>query len=226
MLIVIILIIVVAAIIVASVTKKKSKNSSTGGINNVEAMRLKDEVSSLKVSSWGELIKILVISGIFGAIGYFLADAIDEDVVTWTIFAAGFPWGYSVIGKVIDDWVELYAALASGVLWFILVIIKIALSLFLGVILMPIKIIVSIYNIIKAHNLSKEVTVTINNSKQENAPVENTAKNDIVKKEENVSSEDTNSIVKKMEQLKEMKEKGLINETEFEEKKKEVLSKI
>lgn len=224
MLIIIILLIVIIAIIIATISKKRSnKNVSNEKINTVEAKKLKSEANSLKISSWGELVKIIIISGIFGAIGYFLADAIDEDVVSWTFFAAGFPWGYSVIGKIIDDWVELYAVLASGVLWFILVIVKIALSLFLGAIIMPIKIIVSIYNIIKAHHLSKEVNITINNSKQES---NSNIKTESLINDNKANTQSNNDIISKMEQLKEMKDKGLINESEFEEKKKELIAKI
>lgn len=107
----------------------------------------KQDAKNYKIDSWGQFIKVVLISGIFGAIGFMISSkSSDMNTFTWTWGFAGFPWGYSVISKIIDDWVEVYAALASGVLWLIVFIIKIALSVFLGFILMPIKIIISLYH--------------------------------------------------------------------------------
>ena len=118
----------------------------------------KQDAKNYKIDSWGQFIKVVLISGIFGAIGFMISSkSSDMNTFTWTWGFAGFPWGYSVISKIIDDWVEVYAALASGVLWLIVFIIKIALSVFLGFILMPIKIIISLYHLISAHSLDKEI---------------------------------------------------------------------
>ena len=90
----------------------------------------KQDAKNYKIDSWGQFIKVVLISGIFGAIGFMISSkSSDMNTFTWTWGFAGFPWGYSVISKIIDDWVEVYAALASGVLWLIVFIIKIALSM-------------------------------------------------------------------------------------------------
>lgn len=128
---------------------------------DAEMKRLKNDASTFKVDSWGELIKIIVISGIFGAIGFAIGKSSGGGVLLYTWLGAGFPWGYSVISKIIDGWVEVYMALASGWLWLITWVIKITLSALLGAIIMPIKLIISIVNIVKAHGYSKDVDSTI-----------------------------------------------------------------
>ncbi len=187
----------------------------------------KQAAKSYKMDSWGEFIKVVLISGIFGAIGYAISSSnADMDTLAWTWGFAGFPWGYSVIAKIIDDWVELYAALASGTLWFIVFIIKIALSVMLGFILMPIKIIWSLYHLISAHSLDKE----INGKKKEDKVIE-TETVEEVQQENNVQENDEVSSnnddhVQKIKDLKDLLDQGVITQEEFDQKKSELLEKI
>ena len=176
----------------------------------------KQVAKNYKIDSWGQFIKVVLISGIFGAIGYAISSSsADMNTFAWTRGFAGFPWGYSVIAKIIDDWVELYAALASGTLWLIVFIIKIALSVMLGFILMPIKIIWSLYHLISAHSLDKEV----NGKKNESEEVIETE----VADSENVESNDN---MQKLKEFKDLLDQGVLTQEEFYEKKKQLLEKI
>lgn len=183
----------------------------------------KRAAKNYKIDSWGQFIKVVLISGIFGIIGFAISSSSsDMNTFTWTWGFAGFPWGYSVISKIIDDWVELYAALASSTLWFIVFIIKIALSVLLGFILMPIKIIVSLYHLISAHSLDKE----INGKKKEDEVIETeTVETNNV---EETATESTNNDdhVQKLKELKDLLDQGVLTQEEFDQKKSELLEKI
>ena len=186
------------------------------GKKNNYSVQDKQAAKNYKIDSWGQFIKVVLISGIFGAIGYAISSSnTDMNTFAWTWGFAGFPWGYSVIAKIIDDWVELYAALASGTLWFIVFIIKIALSVMLGFILMPIKIIWSLYHIISAHSLDKE----INGNKKESE--------DIIETEaSNSENQEKNDNMQKLQDLKDLLDKGVLTQEEYDEKKKQLLEKL
>lgn len=221
-----VIIVAIIALIVFFVKKsKKKKQVAADGKTTVSQYSEADKqvARDYKIDSWGELIKIIVISGVCGLIGYWIGDAAGENVAMYAFFGAGFPWGYSVISKIIDDWVEIYAILASSVLWLILFIIKIALSIFLGAIIMPIKLILSIYHIIEAQKLSKEV-----NKEVEIPEVEQVTQAESVNKDEKVENKTDNSKdeVQKIKDLKELLDEGIITKEEFESKKKELLNKM
>lgn len=222
-----VIIIAIIVLIVFFVKKgKKKKQTEAAGKTTVSKYSDADKqvARDYKIDSWGELIKIIVISGVCGLIGYWIGDAARENVVMYAFLGAGFPWGYSVISKIIDDWVELYAILASSVLWLIVFIIKIALSIFLGAIIMPIKLILSIYHIIEAQKFSKEV-----NKEVEIPEAEQITKTESVdNKDEKVENKTDNSKdeVQKIKDLKELLDEGIISKEEFESKKKELLNKM
>lgn len=222
-----VIIIAIIVLIVFFVKKgKKKKQTEAAGKTTVSKYSDADKqvARDYKIDSWGELIKIIVISGVCGLIGYWIGDAAGENVVMYAFLGAGFPWGYSVISKIIDDWVELYAILASSVLWLIVFIIKIALSIFLGAIIMPIKLILSIYHIIEAQKFSKEV-----NKEVEIPEAEQITKTESVdNKDEKVENKTDNSKdeVQKIKDLKELLDEGIISKEEFESKKKELLNKM
>lgn len=216
----------IAIVIVGISNSGKKKDNKGSNVDNSDVKKLKREATDYKIDSWGELIKIMIISGFSGVIGYWIGTA-SGDAGTWAFFGACFPWGYAVIGNIIDDWVEVYAFLASGWLWLIVFALKIFLSAVLGAVIMPIKLVLSIVHIIQAHSLSKEV----NSLSKDRVETENENK---VKKEEKVLvSDDTNSespsddeVVKKLRKLKQMKDENIISDEEYENKKKELLIKI
>ncbi len=200
---------------------KKNKGNSTKQTNNSKFnSEEKQKVKDYKIDSWAEFIKIAVISGICGYIGYLLGAKTDECFV-YVWFAAGLPWGYNVMDKVIDDISEIYFALSSSTLWLVMVIIKFALALMLGAIIMPIKIVISLYHIMQAHQLSKEVNSAESFVEQNKEEIINEAKEmpDIKVKEKGNELE-------KMKTLKELMDEGIITQEEFESKKKEILNKM
>ena len=183
----------------------------------------KQAAKSYKIDSWGQFIKVVLISGIFGAIGFAISSSsADMNTFMWTWGFAGFPWGYSVISKIIDDWVELYAALASSTLWLIVFIIKIALSVLLGFILMPIKIIWSLYHLITAHSLDKE----INGKKKENEVIETETVEPSNTEEPAQETNNSDDHVQKLKELKDLLDQGVLTQEEFDQKKSELLEKI
>ena len=183
----------------------------------------KQAAKSYKIDSWGQFIKVVLISGIFGAIGFAISSSsADMNTFMWTWGFAGFPWGYSVISKIIDDWVELYAALASSTLWLIVFIIKIALSVLLGFILMPIKIIWSLYHLISAHSLDKE----INGKKKEDEVIETETVEPVNTEEPVVETNNSDDHVQKLKELKDLLDQGILTQEEFDQKKSELLEKI
>lgn len=218
----IVIVVIVVVVIVKNVNKKKAKASSTGAV----APSLKEDVRDYKISSWGELIKIAIISGLFGAIGYLIADKSEgNQVFTYTFMAAGFPWGYSVMNKIIDDWVEIYFTWASTTLGFIVFIIKIALAFLLGAVIMPVKLIMSIYHIVDAQKISSDINKTEKMAVMEQQAQKTVAPAEkIVEPKENIiESSDERSKIKKVKQLY---DEGLITKEEFEKKKEDIISKI
>ena len=226
--ILIILILVIAIVVATSKNKNQTKEEQVVQNNYSEADRL--VARDYKIDSWGELLKIVIISGIFGVIGYGLSTIVDgANPISYTFFGAGFPWGYSVISKIIDDWVEFWAFLASGWAWFIVFCIKIALSLCLGAIIMPIKLILSLYHIIHAHNLSKEVNkVTVVETDSQN--VKNSTEFQEQAKTENEETleniQNGSNEFEKIKKLNDLLKQGILTQEEFDKKKQELLSKI
>lgn len=218
MLILFVILIILIILLMVNISKKVKGKKETIQNNYTEEDR--QVVRDYKIDSWGELIKIIIISGFTGMIGYGLAQMTNENVVEFAFFGAGFPWGYNVISKIIDDWVELWAFLASGWAWLILFIIKIALSIFLGAIIMPIKLLISIYDIIHAHSLSKEV------NKKETVESNIEIVEPVI--QENVKNIEKNNDdgIEKIKKLKSLLDEGILTQEEFEKKKNELLSKI
>lgn len=216
-------IVIVLVVVIANAVKKKDDKKSN--IDSSEVKKLKMEAKDYKIDSWGELFKIIIISAFGGVIGYFFGTLLEEPV-SGIILGACFPWGYSVIGKIFDDWVELYAFLASGWLWFIVFVLKIFLSLVLGAIIMPIKLVISIIHIVQAHNLSNEVdSLTKKTVESENESiVEKEIQTSSV--ENNIVNQSDDEVVNKLRKLKQMKDEKIISEDEYENKKKELLTKI
>lgn len=217
MILFIILIILIILLIVAISSKGKNKTATIENNYSEEDRRV---VRDYKIDSWGELIKIIIISGFTGMIGYGLAQMTNEDVVKFAFLGAGFPWGYNVISKIIDDWVELWAFLASGWAWLILFVIKIGLSIFLGAIIMPIKLLISIYDIIHAHNLSREV------NKKEKVEVNTEIVEPVIQEKVEKTENNNADGIETIKKLKTLLDEGILTQEEFEKKKKEILAKI
>ena len=68
---------------------------------------------------------------------------------------AGFPWGYKLIDKLMDDGVMFFAALAGNFL--VALIIKLILGMLVGCIAWPIIIGYRIYKFVQANNVHKSV---------------------------------------------------------------------
>lgn len=218
MLILFVILIILIILLIVTIKNKKKDDKTT--VNNNYSEEDRQVVRNYKIDSWGKLIKLIIISGFTGMIGYGLAQMADEDVFMYAFLGAGFPWGYSVINKIIDDWVELWAFLASGWAWLIVFMIKIALSIFLGAIIMPIKLIISLYDIIHAHNLSKEV------NRKEDVIVDTEEPQPIKEEKDEKTDKKSESEIDKIKKLKSLLDEGILTQEEFDNKKKEILAKI
>lgn len=217
------LLVILFIILIISLVRRFSRKSKERILsNNNYSADAKQVVRDYKIDSWSEFIRIIIISGICGFIGLFFSLISGENPLICFYGGAAFPWGYSVISKIIDDWVEFYAILRSGVLWCIIWLIKIALSVMLGFVIMPIKLITSIYNIINSHKLDKEVNKPIEKQEQEKSKTENNKNKEEHKKNEKEETTHT----RKLKELKELLDENIITKEEFEEKKKELLKKI
>ena len=213
---------IVIIVVIAKKVKKNKGNSKKQTTNSNFSSEEKRRVKDYKIDSWAEFIKIAVISGICGYIGYLIGANTDECFIyVWC--AAGLPWGYSVMDKIIDDIAEIYFALASSTLWLVMVIIKFGLALLLGAIIMPIKIIISLYNIIQAHKLSKEV----NSADVLTENTEEVVSNNINEMQDTKAQEKgKGNGLDNIRTLKELMDEGVITQEEFESKKKDILDKI
>lgn len=120
--------------------------------------------SSQTEAARNEALKSLIIgvavSLIFGFIGYSAGKA-DGNGTMMAYMLAGFPWGYKMIDKLMDDGVMFFAALAGN--FWVAFFIKLVLGMLIGCIAWPIIIGYRVYNFVAANNAHKNVT---NNTEQ------------------------------------------------------------
>ena len=130
--------------------KRKEENQKK---QDAKKAQLQKNAGELKSEALKSLIIGAVVSLIFGFVGYSLGKS-DGNGLMMGYMLAGFPWGYKLISKIIDDGVLFFAALAGNLL--IAYIIKFVLGMLIGAIAWPISIGYRIYKYVKADSLHKE----------------------------------------------------------------------
>lgn len=85
---------------------------------------------------------------------------------------------------------------------------------------MPIKLIISLYDIIHAHNLSKEV------NRKEDVIVDTEEPQPIKEEKDEKTDKKSESEIDKIKKLKSLLDEGILTQEEFDNKKKEILAKI
>lgn len=116
--------------------------------------QLQKDVGALRNDALKSLIIGVVVSLIFGIIGFSIGKS-DGNGMMMAYMLAGFPWGYKLIDKLMDDGVMFFAALAGNFL--VAFIIKLVLGMLIGCIAWPIIIGFRIYKFVQANNIHKSV---------------------------------------------------------------------
>lgn len=117
-----------------------------------EKEQIHNKAKAAKTDSIIDLVKAVAISLVFAIIGFMIGKE-DGQGLTFAYMLAGFPWGWKLISKLMDDGVMFLAALADKFL--VVLIIKLVLGGFIGAIVWPFIIGYKIYLVVKAHNLEK-----------------------------------------------------------------------
>jgi hypothetical protein len=134
--------------------EEKRKANAQKALNAKKA-KLAQDAGAAKNEALKSLIMGVVVSLIFGFIGFSIGKS-DGEGLTMAYMLAGFPWGYKLISKLMDDGVMFFAALAGNFL--VALCIKLVLGILVGCIAWPIIICYRIYTFVQANNLHKSVT--------------------------------------------------------------------
>ncbi|MBQ9011828.1 MAG: hypothetical protein IJ093_04185 [Bacilli bacterium] len=132
--------------------ERKEKNEQA---LNAKKAKLAQDAGTAKNEALKSLIIGVAVSLVFGIIGYCAGKA-DGNGVMMAYMLAGFPWGYRLISKLMDDGVMFFAALAGNFL--VAFFIKLVLGMLIGCIAWPIIIGYRIYTFVQANNLHKSVS--------------------------------------------------------------------
>ena len=139
--------------------KNKSKLCDTCEQERVQGAKdhIKGQAKAIKKDSIGELIKMLVISVILGIIGFSIGEDFSQRfTMAWILI--GFPWGWKIVNQIMTGNFMTWLIVLTESAWLVAYIIKFGLAGLIGMFAWPIKLILTIYNVVSARNLEKSVS--------------------------------------------------------------------